>query len=73
MNFAYFLTLDGAALSNDGAHRGTVEEKIDALVENRSDPFNNVMEGAEGSLLAGVGNDKLLRAISLVVQRAMNA
>jgi non-specific serine/threonine protein kinase len=51
--------------------RGTVEEKIDALIENKLGLSSNILEGGEGALLTEMCNDELLRVVSLDIERAM--
>jgi non-specific serine/threonine protein kinase len=52
--------------------RGTVEEKIDTLIETKLGLSNNILEGGEGTLLTEMSNDELLRVVSLDIERAMS-
>ncbi len=52
--------------------RGTVEEKIDALIEAKSGLSNEILEGGAETLLTEMSNDELLRLVSLDLGRAMD-
>jgi superfamily II DNA or RNA helicase len=50
--------------------RGTVEEKIDALIEAKLGLSNQIIEGGGETLLTEMSNDELLRMVSLDIERA---
>jgi non-specific serine/threonine protein kinase len=52
--------------------RGTVEEKIDALVEAKLGLSNQIIEGGGETLLTELGNDELLRMVALDIGSAMD-
>ncbi len=52
--------------------RGTVEEKIDALIENKLGLSNNILEGSGETLLTEMSNDELLRLVALDINSAMD-
>ena len=52
--------------------RGTVEEKIDALVEAKLGLSNQVIEGGGETLLTELSNDELLRMVALDIDSAMD-
>jgi len=52
--------------------RGTVEEKIDALVEAKASLSGQVVEGGGEAILTELGNDELLRMVTLDIGRAMS-
>jgi SNF2 family DNA or RNA helicase len=52
--------------------RGTVEEKIDALVEAKLGLSNQVIEGGGEALLTELSNDELLRMVALDIGSAMD-
>ena len=52
--------------------RGTVEEKIDALVEAKIGLSNQVVEAGGETLLTELGNQDLLRMVALDISRAMD-
>ncbi|WP_213956764.1 MULTISPECIES: DEAD/DEAH box helicase [unclassified Variovorax] len=51
--------------------RGTVEEKIDALVEAKLGLSNQIIEGGGEALLTEMSNDELLRMVALDIGSAM--
>ena len=51
--------------------RGTVEEKIDALVEAKLGLSNQIIEGGGETLLTELSNDELLRMVALDIGSAM--
>lgn len=51
---------------------GTVEEKIDALIEAKTGLSNEILEGGAETLLSEMSNDELLRLVSLDLERAMD-
>jgi non-specific serine/threonine protein kinase len=51
--------------------RGTVEEKIDALIESKLGLSNTILEGGDETLLTEMSNDELLRLVSLDIGSAM--
>ena len=52
--------------------RGTVEEKIDALIETKLGLSNELLEGGAETLLTELSNDELLRLVSLDLDSAMD-
>jgi non-specific serine/threonine protein kinase len=52
--------------------RGTVEEKIDALIENKLGLSSDILENGEGALLTEMSNEELLRVVSLDIERALS-
>lgn len=52
--------------------RGTVEERIDALIADKTDLVRSVVEGGE-RLLTEMDNDELLRFVALDVHKALDA
>lgn len=52
--------------------RGTVEEKIDALIEAKLGLSNEILERGTETLLTEMSNDALLRLVSLDLERAMD-
>lgn len=52
--------------------RGTMEEKIDALIEAKLGLSNEILEGGAETLLTEMSNDELLRLVSLDLERAMD-
>lgn len=52
--------------------RGTVEEKIDALIEAKLGLSNEILEGGAETLLTEMSNDELLRLVSLDLDSAMD-
>ncbi len=50
--------------------QGTVEEKIDALIEDKTALANDVLEGGTETLLTEMDNEELLKLVSLDVNRA---
>jgi non-specific serine/threonine protein kinase len=53
--------------------RGTVEEKIDALIAEKRSLAADVLEGGGGEqLLTEMGDEQLLKLVSLDVRRAMD-
>ena len=52
--------------------RGTVEEKIDALVEAKLSLSNQIIEGGGEALLTELSNDELLRMVELDISSAMD-
>ncbi len=52
--------------------RGTVEEKIDALIESKRGLSQQLLEGGGEALLTELGNDELLRLVALDISSAMD-
>jgi non-specific serine/threonine protein kinase len=52
--------------------RGTVEEKIDALIEGKLGLSKELLEGGGEMLLTEMSNDELLRLVSLDIKSAMD-
>ncbi len=45
--------------------KGTLEEKIDALIESKQGMSKEILDGAEGALLTELPNEELLKLVSL--------
>jgi non-specific serine/threonine protein kinase len=52
--------------------RGTVEEKIDALVDAKLGLANQIIEGGGDTLLTELSNDELMRMVALDIDSAMD-
>jgi superfamily II DNA or RNA helicase len=52
--------------------RGTVEEKIDTLIETKLGLSNEILESGAETLLTEMSNDELLRLVSLDLEHAMD-
>jgi SNF2-related domain/SNF2 Helicase protein/Helicase conserved C-terminal domain len=52
--------------------RGTVEEKIDALLEAKLDLSSQIIEGGGETLLTELSNDELMRMVALDIGSAMH-
>jgi len=50
--------------------RGTVEEKIDALIEEKTDLADNILKAGAESILTEMSNDELLKVVALDIDRA---
>jgi SNF2 family DNA or RNA helicase len=50
--------------------RGTIEEKIDALIETKQMLSNDILEGGAESRLTEMSNDELIRMVSLDINSA---
>jgi len=50
--------------------RGTVEEKIDALIEEKTNLADDLLKGGAESLLTEMSNEELLKVVALDVDRA---
>ena len=53
--------------------RGTVEEKIDALIESKSDLSHNLLDEDSGQLLTEMKDEDLLRTVALDIHKACDA
>jgi len=51
--------------------RGTVEEKIDALIESKRRLSRDVLEGGAGAALTEMNNGELLRLFALDLNKAL--
>ncbi len=51
--------------------RGTVEEKIDALIESMGGLSTELLDGSAEVNLTGPGNDEILRLVALDLRTAM--
>jgi len=51
--------------------RGTVEERIDQLLEEKKSLANNLLEGGTEKLLTEMSDEQLIELVSLDVNRAM--
>src|SRR3979411_3401056 len=51
--------------------RGTVEEKIDALIDSKQGLSDDVIEGGGEALLTELSNAELLKVVSLDIHQAM--
>lgn len=50
--------------------RGTLEEKIDAMIESKVSMSKDILEGADGALLTELPNEELLKIVSLDINSA---
>ncbi len=50
--------------------QGTVEERIDAMIEGKSVLAKDVIEGSTEKMLTEMADDELLRMLSLDINRA---
>ena len=51
--------------------RGTVEEKIDALLESKQDLARQILEGTDEVKLTELDNDQLLRLVAIDIRTAL--
>jgi non-specific serine/threonine protein kinase len=51
--------------------RGTVEDKINELIAQKSDLASNLLDDGAGTLLTEMDNDQLLRFVALDINQAM--
>ena len=51
--------------------RGTVEEKIDALIESKRQLSTDLLEGGAELMLTEMKDDELLKLVALDIQSAM--
>jgi len=51
--------------------RGTIEERIDALIEEKSGLARDLLEGGTDRMLTEMGNDELLRFVALDITSAL--
>jgi non-specific serine/threonine protein kinase len=51
--------------------RGTVEDKIDELIAQKTDLSRQLLDGGAEALLTEMSNDQLLRFVSLDMSKAM--
>ena len=51
--------------------RGTVEEKIDLLIESKRHLSQELLEGGAGVLLTELKDDELLKLVTLDINRAL--
>lgn len=52
--------------------KGTLEEKIDALIESKQTMSREILEGADSALLTELPNDELLKIVSLDINSAVS-
>ncbi len=52
--------------------KGTLEEKIDALVESKQSLSKEILEGSDSALLTELPNDELLKMVRLDINSAIN-
>ena len=53
--------------------RGTVEDKIDELIAQKTDLSRQLLDGGAEALLTEMSNDQLLRFVSLDLNKAMES
>jgi non-specific serine/threonine protein kinase len=53
--------------------RGTVEEKIDALIESKTALSHNLLDEDSGQLLTEMKDEDLLRTVALDIHKACDA
>jgi non-specific serine/threonine protein kinase len=51
--------------------RGTVEEKIDALIESKQDLARQILESTDEVKLTELDNDQLLRLVAIDIRTAL--
>ena len=51
--------------------RGTIEEKIDALIRDKQRMANEILEGDAGTALTEMSNEEILKMVALDIDRAM--
>ena len=68
---AYRIGQRNAVLVNKFVCRGTVEEKIDALIESKQDLARQVLEGTEEVKLTELDDDQLLRLVAIDIRSAL--
>jgi superfamily II DNA or RNA helicase len=51
--------------------RGTLEERIDQLIQGKQSLAREVLEGGDGAFLTEMGNEELLRVVSLDIHAAV--
>jgi non-specific serine/threonine protein kinase len=51
--------------------RGTIEEKIDALIESKQELANQLLEGAGEATLTELGDEELLRIVAIDINTAL--
>jgi len=51
--------------------RGTLEEKIDALIESKKSMSRELLEGGDATLLTELGNEELLKIVALDINSAL--
>ena len=52
--------------------KGTLEEKIDALIESKQNMSKEILEGADSSILTELSNEELLKIVSLDIKSALS-
>jgi SNF2 family DNA or RNA helicase len=53
--------------------RGTIEERIDKMIEDKSDLARQLLEGGSERLLTEMSNEELLGFVALDLQRAIES
>ena len=53
--------------------RGTIEERIDQVIEDKKSLSNELLEGGGEQLLTEMNNDELLRFVALDLKRTTDA
>ena len=51
--------------------RGTLEERIDQIIQGKQSLAREVLEGGDGAFLTEMGNEELLRVVSLDIHAAV--
>ena len=54
----------------DCVTRGTIEEKIDALIAEKQQMSNEILEGDGGTALTEMSNEQILEMVTLDLDRA---
>ena len=52
--------------------KGTLEEKIDALIESKQTMSKEILEGADSAVLTELSNEELLKVVSLDINSALS-
>lgn len=50
---------------------GTLEEKIDLILESKQNMSNEILDGSEGPMLTELGNSELIKIVSLDIKSAL--
>ena len=68
---AYRIGQRSGVLVNKFVCRGTVEEKIDALIESKQDLARQILEGTDEVKLTELDNEQLLRLVAIDIRTAL--
>jgi non-specific serine/threonine protein kinase len=68
---AYRIGQKGAVLVHKFVCRGTVEEKIDALIESKEDLARQILDGTDEVRLTELDDEQLLRLVAIDIRTAL--